>query len=148
MMAAEPAVAGYLAPPQETTFTGQIWNRNMTVSYCGVAHSQIGDLADQADGVAFTRPALFYILCAHESVTTGWRNWLGAQVEMLRDGSLCGSTAMIMNDAATAILGVGGVMCSNPPGWQEWRSVGTHMLFNDRTGGYLRGLTISPWAVY
>jgi hypothetical protein len=45
-------------------------------------------------------------------------------------------------------MGVGATVCTNPSGWQEWKSVGTHYLYDPWDAHYQIGSTISPWQIY
>jgi hypothetical protein len=147
LMVAEPATGGYIAG-LEVPFTGHLYSHSRNLHYCGVGHSQIGDLSDQASGAVFTRPALFFGICATVTSTTAWRGWLAVQLTTLRNGSVCGQTEYIGNPQETYIFGVVATVCSNPAGWQEWRTVGGHRIFDEFSGTAPSGTTISPWAIY
>ena len=143
----EPATAAYYGGT-ETAFTGRLFSAGRNLNYCGVGQAQIGDWNNQAEGVAFTRPALWYGLCATNTVTTGWRDWLSVQMLTLRNGVVCGQTEMRRNPQETYIFGIAGKVCTNPVGLQEWRTVGRHLVYDSSTGRNVYGSSISAWAVY
>jgi hypothetical protein len=147
LLIAEPATAGYVAGPEQA-FTGHLYSPTRNLHYCGVAHSQIGDTNSQASGWAFTRPALFFILCNSATSTTVPRGWLATQAVMLRNGSVCSDTNYLPNDGEAYILGVRTIPCANPPGWQEWMTVGGHRIVNESNLQAPGGTTFSPWALY
>ena len=147
LLIAGPATAGYIAGPEQA-FTGHFYSPSRNLHYCGVAHSQIGDINSQASGWAFTRPALFYILCNTATSTTLPAGYLATQAILTRNGSICSATPYVPNDRETYILGVQTFGCTNPPGWQEWMTVGGHRILNESNFQTPTATTVSPWALY
>jgi hypothetical protein len=147
LMVAEPVAAGYIAGP-EVAFTGHLYYQQWNLNYCGVAHSQVGDEGSRVWGWAFTRPALFFGACNTATSAISLTSWLGGQVTMTANGSICGQTTYVRNDRPTAIFGFGATPCDNPPGWQEWRTYGGHVITNAATWRDWYGSTASPWALY
>jgi hypothetical protein len=147
MVTASPASAGFVASA-EIAFTGQLLNSSETLSYCGVGNAQIGDLNDQTSGAVFTRAALFYGACSLASTTTLAPGWLGVKLQILRNGSFCGGTDFEYSSSFTSLWGITGTLCSNPAGWQEWKAVGTHLIFSQTDSTYAIGSSISPWQLY
>jgi hypothetical protein len=147
LMVAEPATAGYIAGP-EVAFTGHLYSPTRDLHYCGVGHSQIGDNNNQAWGAVFTRPSLFFILCVPATTAVVGSGWLAVQLTTLRNGAVCGQTEYAGNPDPTYVFGITAKVCTNPSGWQEWRSVGGHRIYDESTGTAPGGSSISPWAIY
>jgi hypothetical protein len=143
-----PASATFAAAP-EVAFTGHLYSVGRNLNYCGVGHSQIGNAgADAGKGVAFTRPALFYGVCATNTVTTGWRDWLGVQVSMIRNGRVCGQTIIYRNQQETYIMGITAQPCQNNTAIEQWQTAGSHYIYDSSTGAVRTGMTLSPIRYY
>jgi hypothetical protein len=147
MVMASPASAGFVAS-EEIIFTDQLLNSSETLSYCGVANAQIGDANDQTRGAVFTRAALFYGACSLSTTATLPPGWLAVRLQILRNGTFCGATDFIHSSTFTSLFGVTGTLCQNPSGWQEWKTVGTHLIFSQLDSTYAIGSSISPWQLY
>lgn len=50
--------------------------------------------------------------------------YLGAAFDAYRNGSLCGSAGPVFQGSANSTFGVGGTVCSNPSGNQNFHTVG------------------------
>lgn len=144
LLTMEPATAGFVAGP-DVPFTGELLSLNL--HYCGVGQSQLGDTSDPAEGVAFTRPVLFFGICALAFPTTLPADHMRVDVKMVRNGSICGQTATQNNPSRSGLIGISGSPCSNPAGWQEWRTIGGHQV-RDGDDNWIPGASISPWQLY